>query len=251
MHNIPTRGAVTVKHVAPQSWRKLKEQFREQIAKDPHAQRAASIFGEPATVVTEDKRAYAKASSYREMYCNPPLKKGIVMKVLKAPRTAEEQTEYARHKHMQQMRTLLADALGENKPLQVFSSTKWQWEDLKPCDSFNLKNKYRIKHKWQAEIDAFNRGEKIEYRNNTVSWGDASQPSWFTLPGHEYRVKPKPRTFYLYQFTSYPALGANLRFIVSQDEPTSSHIKEYGIGGTATFKRDELTYLHTVQINQG
>ena len=172
--------------------------------------------------------------------------------------STEEQAVFERNKHDHAMRNLLADALANNLPLQVYSTTKKKWIDLKPIDGFNLKNKYRIKHKWQAEIDAYNSGEVIEYRDTSENltsrfstWKVVINPAWYTQEGAEYRVKPKPRTFFLYQFTSYPVCAPNLRLIVSQDEPTSSHIKEYGIRGTATFKRDELTYLHTVQINQG
>lgn len=241
--------------VAPDGWNEAVQEFRNI---DPYVLRAARLFGVPSLAVSKAMMDFAKASMYVEMYHAPltelTVKKRTEMKEHKAPqtspRTAEEQAEFDRNKHEHQMRTLLADALAENKPLQVYSTTKQQWLDLQPQDSFNLKNKYRIKHKWQAEQDAFKDGEDIQYRPSPYDkWKDVNSPAWFTSGSSEYRVKPKPKTLYAYVFTGSPdGLQGNSRIVLSQDEPTSSKIKEYTSGSHCTFYNNELQYLHVVDI---
>jgi hypothetical protein len=70
-------------------------------------------------------------------------------------------------------------------------------------------------HKWQKEIDAFNRGEIVQYRNaNRLRYSD----TWIDCPTpiqaictdyYEYRIKPKTETRWLWAKPSgqvYPDL---------------------------------------------
>lgn len=51
--------------------------------------------------------------------------------------------------------------------------------------------------KFRKEINAFADGEAIECKGPepNAKWEEANEPCW--VPGVEYRIKPKPRTFWI------------------------------------------------------
>jgi hypothetical protein len=67
---------------------------------------------------------------------------------------------------------------------------------------------YRIKNKWQKEMDAHEEGKPIQYRERRIGalrdsgwpgwshWVDCSNPGWYVTKGeweYEYRIKPEPK----------------------------------------------------------
>lgn len=68
------------------------------------------------------------------------------------------------------------DALAEGKIVQAKVKGSNKWSDItniQEIGNIEIEN-YRIKHKWQDEMDAFERGEAVQIRNV----GD----DWYNLP---------------------------------------------------------------------
>ena len=99
----------------------------------------------------------------------------------------------------------ITDPLGQREPVWG----EWSWH-LWGIPSFDEIYLWRVKpdHKWQAEMDAFARGETIQYRDadpmvysrfGCQDWTDfglntRAHPTWATTSTREYRIKPKTVT---------------------------------------------------------
>lgn len=108
--------------------------------------------------------------------------------------------------------------------------SNWEYKKYPAWDSDDDTVEYRIKHKHQDLIDAFNAGTKIQYFSNSWSrWEDVNNPKW--SDGLEYRIKPK-EDIVLDSFLEIASI--NLNHIV--------HYGDYGSMNNVRFTFDSETH---------
>lgn len=93
--------------------------------------------------------------------------------------------------------------------------------------------------KWQKEIKAWADGATIEHRfrradGTTASWGVIKSPAFNVGEAHEYRVKPEPQVFNVYQHMMVPEERLAYLEDSENDLHAKRHPKRYTFVGTFT-----------------